>query len=358
MQDERKLTGAVARAAGRPATLEGDLAVDDAAKVTVRTSRNRGDARRTRLQYVAMPVLSPAEIRDVNVRYHDAAAAEYDAKWSIDFGALAKAQTRSKLEKALGGTAPRFAHALELGAGTGYFSLNLMADGVIGATTATDISEGMLSALRANAQRLGLAVETIRSDAEQLPFADQSFDLVIGHAMLHHLPDPGRAIAECFRVLAPGGTAVFVGEPSRTGDRLAEIPKRTAAALAPLWRRAIGAAKSTPADRSGGARSEEHALEGLVDVRTFTPQELSALARAAGFWQVTIRGEELLANWFGWTSRVLEASAVQSEIPWNWRRFACRGYLELQRVDRWLLEPHLPPSAFYNLMLCARRPDR
>ena len=45
---------------------------------------------------------------------------------------------------------------VEIGAGTGYFSLNLMQAGVIGEVCATDISPGMLSTFSANAQRLGL----------------------------------------------------------------------------------------------------------------------------------------------------------------------------------------------------------
>ena len=303
-----------------------------------------------------MPVLSPAEIRDFNIRYHDAAAVDYDAKWSIDFGPLARSQTRRKLEKALGGPAPAFSRALELGAGTGYFSLNLLVGGVIARATATDISVGMLAALKANAERLGVDVETVRSDAESLPFADASFDLVSGHAVLHHLPDPARALRECFRVLAPGGTLVFAGEPSVTGDRLARVPKRAGAALAPLWRAAIGAGAAPPtAPGPHASELADRRLEALVDIRTFSPNELTRLARAAGFTSVAVRGEELLANWFGWTSRVLESTAAPDDIPWLWRRFACRGYLALQAVDRRLLEPLLPAALFYNLMLCAKR---
>jgi ubiquinone/menaquinone biosynthesis C-methylase UbiE len=303
-----------------------------------------------------MPVLSPAEIRDANIRYHDAAAVDYDAKWSIDFGPLARSQTRRKLEKALGGPAPAFGRALELGAGTGYFALNLLADGVITQATATDISAGMLALLKGNAERLGLDIETVRSDAESLPFADASFDLVIGHAVLHHLPDPARALRECFRVLVPGGTLVVAGEPSVTGDRLARAPKRAAAALAPLWRAAIGAGAATRTEHHRNAGElADRSLEALVDIRTFSPDELTRLAGGAGFTRVAVRGEELLANWFGWTSRVLESTAAPGEIPWLWRRFACRGYLALQAVDRRLLEPVLPAGLFYNLMLCAQR---
>src|SRR3984893_15747214 len=116
-----------------------------------------------------MAVLSPAEVRDANVRYHDGAAALYDAKWGIDFDAVARAQTRRKLETALGGPAPRFAQALELGAGTGYCSVNLMLEGLIAHTTASDISPGMLDALARNAKRLELGVHTLVADAEALP---------------------------------------------------------------------------------------------------------------------------------------------------------------------------------------------
>ncbi len=76
----------------------------------------------------------------------------------------------------------------------------------------------------------------------------------------------------------------------------------------------------------------------------------------AGFTDVRVRGEELLANWFGWFNRSLEASAVHADIPWLWFQYAFRGYLGLQKIDRALLEPHLPPQVFYNLMIAARKP--
>ena len=48
-----------------------------------------------------------AQIREVNVRYHDAAAADYDGKWGIDFGATGQGQVLGKLRKALGRRARR-----------------------------------------------------------------------------------------------------------------------------------------------------------------------------------------------------------------------------------------------------------
>src|SRR3954454_6469130 len=246
------------------------------------------------------------EIHDVNRRYHDVAANSYDAKWGISFGETGRAQVLGKAEKVLGPRPGPFADALEIGAGTGYFSLNLLQAGVIGAATCTDISPGMLARLERNADELGLPVRTECCDATDLPFADGTFDLVLGHAVLHHLPDLERAFAEFARVLRPGGTLLFAGEPSRHGDRIAAVPKRTAWRLAPLWRRALGA---RPAPEHHGADGGEYALEAFVDVHAFVPDDLERRARAAGLRDVRVRGEELLANWFGWFNRTLEASA-------------------------------------------------
>jgi ubiquinone/menaquinone biosynthesis C-methylase UbiE len=297
------------------------------------------------------------EILEVNRRYHDVAADEYDGKWGISFGEIGHQQVLGKVTKLLGARPGPFARALEIGAGTGYFTLNLMQQGVIEQATCTDISPGMLRTLESNAAELGLSVETAACDAAGLPFADGSFDFVFGHAVLHHLPDLDRCFGEFARVLAPGGTLFFAGEPSRQGDRIAAVPKRAAVRAAPLWRRAVGA---RPAPHGNGhgthAQPEDHALEGMVDVHAFVPADLEEGATRAGLVDVRVRGEELLANWFGWFNRTLEASADPADIPMPWIQYAYRGYIALQELDRRVLEPHLPPEIFYNLMLAARKP--
>jgi SAM-dependent methyltransferase len=299
------------------------------------------------------------EILDVNRRYHDVAADDYDAKWGIDFGAVGAAQVLGKLTKLLGPRPGPFARSLEIGAGTGYFSLNLLNAGVVSHATCTDISPGMLETLEANARRLGLDVETAACDAAELPFEDASFDLVLGHAVLHHLPALERSFAEFARVLRPGGTLFFAGEPSRQGDRIAAWPKRAAMRAAPLWRRAVRARPVAYGEGNGGpprAEDAEHALEAVVDVHAFDPADLQRLMTGAGLADTRVQGEELLANWFGWFNRTLEASARHDDIPYFWFQYAFRGYLALQRVDRALLESRLPPQVFYNLMIAARKP--
>jgi ubiquinone/menaquinone biosynthesis C-methylase UbiE len=298
----------------------------------------------------ASPSATPEHIRDVNTRYHDAAAHEYDGKWGIDFGAVGQDQVGRKLRKAIDDAGP-FADALEIGAGTGYFSLNLLQLGTIERVTACDISPGMLQKLAATAERLELEVETVACDAERLPFPDESFELVFGHAVLHHIPDLARAMGEFHRVLRPGGLVAFCGEPSRYGDRLAALPKWVGTMAGPLWRRLVGAGPA-----NGAGDDHDHDLESEVDVHAFAPGELGQMLAGAGFAEPRVRGEELLANMYGWALRSVEAGADPAQVPRGWHSFAFRSYIALQRVDEALLEPRLPPQLFYNLVLSARRP--
>lgn len=308
--------------------------------------------------------LTDEQIKDANIKYHDAAADEYDAKWGIDYGPIGRSQVALKTRKVLGHS-PHFGHALEIGSGTGYFSLNMMQNGVIDEVVCTDISRGMLKVVERSARKLGFSerVTTMHTEAEGLPFADESFDLIFGHAVLHHLPDLQASFDEFYRLLRPGGTIFFAGEPSATGDRLARHPKTAGHRLSPLWRKLLRVRQaskqaSPSANGNGSAHAHEdgHAMEHLVDVHAFKPGDLAKLARGAGFEDVRVIGEELSANWFGWFNRALEADGVPEDIPFLWRQYAYRGYLGLQWFDRVALEGRLPASIFYNLMIGAHKP--
>ena len=301
-----------------------------------------------------MPGPTAEHIREVNTRYHDVAASEYDAKWGISYEEHGRRLVVAKLHKAVGAPIRRYGRALEIGAGTGYFSLNLKRAGVIGELTCTDISQGMLDALSGTAGRLGIEVETVCTDAERLPFPDNSFDLVFGHAILHHIPDLDTAFSEFRRVLRPGGQVAFCGEPSRHGDRLAALPKRAALAAAPFWRRLLGIGPRL--DDWDECEAVEHGLEHVVDVHAFTPAQLRGFASRAGFESVRVSGEELVAGWFGWANRTLESTAESRQIPALWFQYAYRGYMALKELDDRVLEPALPPAIFYNLLVSATVP--
>ena len=111
----------------------------------------------------------------------------------------------------------------------------------------------------ATRSELGLDVETAACDAAELPFEDETFDLVLGHAVLHHLPDLDRGFARVQRACCkPGGTLFFAGEPSRHGRPARGVPQagggQGRAAVAQGDQGAPRAARTT-ARRRGRARA-------------------------------------------------------------------------------------------------------
>jgi ubiquinone/menaquinone biosynthesis C-methylase UbiE len=80
--------------------------------------------------------------------------------------------------------------------------------GPTGEVVATDISEKMVEAVRAEAERRGVANMTFeRVDAEEISFPDGSFDAALCVLGLMYPADPQRAIEQMYRVLRPGGRA-------------------------------------------------------------------------------------------------------------------------------------------------------
>jgi ubiquinone/menaquinone biosynthesis C-methylase UbiE len=301
---------------------------------------------------VARAALDP---KTANVLYHDAAAESYDAKWAISFDPPAQAYVRERAERML--PKSRYGRVLEPGAGTGFFLLNLWQTGFVEEAHATDISEGMLAACRSNAERLGCSVETRAGDAEQLPYPDGTFDLVTGHAFLHHLPDPPAALAEMYRVLRPGGTLFIAGEPTLWGDRLADVAKWAARASFHLADRLPGVRirrDEAPPPSSDADRALQD-LQFDVDLHTFDPRAVEGWLREAGFRGVRSETEELIASLFGWTVRTIEAEARPGALGPRWARFAYRGWRTLYRIDD-ALRGVIPSRFFYNLLLVAEKP--
>ena len=91
--------------------------------------------------------------------------------------------------------------ALDIGCGTGFLSLELAARGH--RVTGIDFAPAMLALAKKKAVEAGAAIRFEEADAENLPFAPASFDLVITRHVLWTLPHPEAAIDEWIRVLRP-----------------------------------------------------------------------------------------------------------------------------------------------------------
>jgi ubiquinone/menaquinone biosynthesis C-methylase UbiE len=100
---------------------------------------------------------------------------------------------------------------LDVGCGTGFLALQLAGLGhhIVG----VDGAEAMLILARAKASQAGLTIDFWLADADKLPFAPGSFDLIIERQVLWTLPDPAAALAEWARVLRLGERLILIEHP-------------------------------------------------------------------------------------------------------------------------------------------------
>jgi len=294
-----------------------------------------------------------------NVLYHNWEAATYDEKWSISYDERCIDYARDRFSHVAGHDGWPYATALELGCGTGFFLLNLKQAGVLDEGHVTDLSPGMVEVAVRNAQGLGFAVEGRVADAESIPYADDTFDLVVGHAVLHHIPDLDLAMREVMRVLKPGGRFVFAGEPTEKGDWVARRLSRA------TWWAAKKVTHLQPFAEKWARPQEElekssraAALESVVDIHTFDPDRLAALCMRAGAIDVRTVTEELTASWFGWPVRTFEAAVRPGALGWNWAMFAYKGWTRLSWLDENVLSRVVPDELFYNVCVTGTKPRR
>ncbi len=96
---------------------------------------------------------------------------------------------------------------LDVGCGNGFWTVQLARRGAV--VSACDLTEAACDLTRRRLALAGLAAEVRVGNAEDLPYADGTFDHVNCQGVIHHTPDTARCVAEFHRVLRPGGTACF-----------------------------------------------------------------------------------------------------------------------------------------------------
>jgi ubiquinone/menaquinone biosynthesis C-methylase UbiE len=229
------------------------------------------------------------DAKELNALVHDREAAFYDERFLIDYATIGREVRREIID--LIGEEPGARRALDVACGTGYLALGLATGELADDVHASDLSWAMLERTTTNATEAGAAVRLTLADAERLPYADDSFDLVVARGALHHLPDPLRGLQEIRRVLEPGGTAIVLAEPTPGGEQ-------QTGAVVGLAVRAVETLK-----RLRRAKESEEELVRrhwelasiAANLHTFEPEELATMAEKAGFEDIQVG-----TAWWSW----------------------------------------------------------
>jgi SAM-dependent methyltransferase len=144
-------------------------------------------------------------------------AAAWEAKadaYERFFGFIAGRAVEPLLTAAAVGAGTR---VLDVGTGPGWVAARAAERGA--SVVGVDVAEAMIARARGAHPELDFR----RADAHELPFADASFDAVVGNFAIMHLSRPERAMAQCARVLRPGGTVAFTAWAHPSEHRLVGV---------------------------------------------------------------------------------------------------------------------------------------
>ena len=162
------------------------------------------------------------------------------ATWMAgDFGVVAKTIARGAEEFVARLALPKGARVLDVATGTGNLAIPLARSGAV--VTGVDIAPNLLVQARERAAAEGLAVQFDEGDAEQMPYADGTFDDVVTMFGAMFAPRPEVVAAELARVLKPGGLlamanwnpASFTGKMFRVGSK--HVPPAHGLAAPVMW---------------------------------------------------------------------------------------------------------------------------
>jgi len=212
-------------------------------------------------------------------------------------------RTRAELDPQI----PRFAdfdgargeEVLEIGVGLGSDFLRFVRAGARG--TGVDLTQHAVELVRRRLDLEGLDADVLQADAEQLPFADASFDRIYSWGVLHHSPDTDRAVREAIRVLRPGGRLCVMLYARHSWVTYGMWVRHALLAGKP-WRglaAVLSGHMESPGTTAYTARELRSMFAGLDDVRvdqvstSYDTQMVGPLARLTGDrlgWNLVVRG--------------------------------------------------------------------
>jgi 2-polyprenyl-3-methyl-5-hydroxy-6-metoxy-1,4-benzoquinol methylase len=199
---------------------------------------------------------------------------------------------------------PPGAAALDAGCGAGLMSVELARRGF--SVSGTDSSPQMVQAASERAAAQGLSIRFTAADVHQLPFGDGEFALIVALGLLPWLHDPGRAVAEFARVLAPGGWIIVSADNHYRLNRLVE--PRENPLLSPLRpvKRMFRPPSHRPGESAPAYRHAPREVDGLL-----ASEGVDVLRRTTvGYGPFTVMGRLLLPDRVGtWLHERLERAA-------------------------------------------------
>ncbi|MFV9511327.1 class I SAM-dependent methyltransferase [Tepidibacillus sp. LV47] len=137
--------------------------------------------------------------------WFDAFAKDYDQWYESKLGSFVDQVEKELIEEMA--KPKENEKVLDLGAGTGTYSLWLARRGL--KVTALDQSKEMLNIAQEKAEKEGLKIDWHLGDAHQLPFENETFDLVVSVTAIEFMDDPNKVLFEAMRVLKPNGRLVI-----------------------------------------------------------------------------------------------------------------------------------------------------
>ncbi|HEY9142061.1 MAG TPA: class I SAM-dependent methyltransferase [Bryobacteraceae bacterium] len=175
---------------------------------------------------------------------------------------------------------PNGGDALEVAPGPGFLAIEMARGGQF-RVTGLDISKTFVGIAQQNAAEAGVHAEFRQGNASQMPFPENSFDLLVCRAAFKNFAEPENAVREMRRVLRPGGTGVIID--LRRDVRMAEIRAYVNGLGLSAWNRL----------------ATLFTFRFMLLKRAYTKQEMGKMVDAAGFSKAEVRTNEIgMEAWF------------------------------------------------------------
>ncbi|MFT5221922.1 MAG: ubiquinone/menaquinone biosynthesis C-methylase UbiE [Glaciecola sp.] len=296
--------------------------------------------------------LTPDELQ---LAFHEVECQSYDERFGISYDEHTAAAAAREANRLLHGAV--FDTVVDVGCGTGFLGLGLASAGQARDLHLVDLSPGMLSRARVNAEQLGVQATFIEATAAALPFDTNSVDAVVTRGVLHHLHDVPAALAEWRRIVKPGGVVIALSEPTPQADSIGGLVARAALGslkAARVAARAVGRPLSAhPADEAQTNHFWD-LVSMAANLHTFRAQDLHELGAAAGFTNVEVRGSGLVS--ISWAAAYycmvgeLPALAASERA----KRNSGRIFEALRRLDDAVVERFLPAGGLMTVQAIFR----